>query len=349
MDLFKKFKIKLNKKPKKTLSKPKLNVSTQGWNIKERDINNNNDDLYDVETETKNQVIYKPEFNISYELPKDLVQNQFILPDVGDNFTKTEDLDKINSELIALKSNIFIAEDLIKSLQFNIDDQVIKDSNKILKKVMYLASQIHSSIMYVQQVMDFDSEDQEFYEYLFKELSYQIMKISTIKMKYNINQNKMVTDTIKSINPEITKEEINNQIENLTFSADDDQYCDMFAQQIISDRYKREEANIALMYAKEQKKELMEIERSVARLNQMSIDLACIVNGQTDILNQLDESISSSVKYSGKGLQLLELAEKSKLSSRKKKIIAGVLIAVVVGVVVVTVVGIGVGVLCFCG
>ena len=35
----------------------------------------------------------------------------------------------------------------------------------------------------------------------------------------------------------------------------------MFAQQIIDDRYKREEAKIALMYAREQKKELEQVNR----------------------------------------------------------------------------------------
>ena len=50
---------------------------------------------------------------------------------------------------------------------------------------------------------------------------------------------------------------------------DDSSFSDsssMFAQQIVDDRYKREEAKIALMYAREQKKELEQVERSIAQV-----------------------------------------------------------------------------------
>jgi t-SNARE complex subunit (syntaxin) len=362
MDVFRKIKTKLNKKSKtKSKSKTKTSIPcNQNTNQNPRptlkgfssvcmtiDLSDSDESMIFDEPKLTTTKEFQPQYNINYELPKDLVQNEFYLPDVGDNFDKTLDLNNINKELIALKSNVFIAEDLIRQIQFNIDDEEIKEIDKIIKKVMYLASRIHHTIMYVQLNKELNDDESEMYEYLVKELSFQIMKISNIKCKFNTTQRNYISNTIKTIQPDITEDEINMRLENSL--NDDEETCMLFAKKIIADKYKRMEANLALEFAKEQRKELMEIERSVAILHQMSIDLAQLVNGHTEILDKLEEHIDTAVKYSGKGLQLLQVAESSKLRSRKKKIITGVLIAVVAGVAIITVIGIGAGVLCLMG
>lgn len=65
------------------------------------------------------------------------------------------------------------------------------------------------------------------------------------------------------VNPDLTDDEINQKMEMALLEGDDliNDSSQMFAQQIIDDRYKREEAKIALMYAREQKKELEQVNR----------------------------------------------------------------------------------------
>ena len=63
------------------------------------------------------------------------------------------------------------------------------------------------------------------------------------------------------MHPDLTEQELEQKVDDAIMN-DDDILADssqMFAQQIIDDRYKREEAKIALMYAKEQKKELEQV------------------------------------------------------------------------------------------
>lgn len=153
---------------------------------------------------------------------------------------------------------------------------------------------------------------------------------------------------------------------------DDSSFSDsssMFAQQIVDDRYKREEAKIALMYAREQKKELEQVERSIAKvrhcfslsyqpccglvltaaqLHQMQVDLAALVQGQGEILDQMEMSISNAVQDSVKGLKMLEVAESHRISSRKKKIIIGIIVGVVIGITVITIIGVTAGVIAMC-
>jgi t-SNARE complex subunit (syntaxin) len=148
----------------------------------------------------------------------------------------------------------------------------------------------------------------------------------------------------------MTDEEIERKMDEAIMEGGDllADSSQMFAAQIIDDRYKREEAKIALMYAKEQRKELEQIERSIAQLHQMSVDLAALVQGQGDILDQMEVSIGSAVADSIKGLKMLEVAEGHKISSRKKKIIIGIIVGVVIGVTVLTIVGVTAGVIALC-
>ena len=60
------------------------------------------------------------------------------------------------------------------------------------------------------------------------------------------------------MNPDLTDEEIEMKMEQALMDDGDllANSASMFAEQIQDDRYKREEAKIALMYAKEQRREL---------------------------------------------------------------------------------------------
>jgi t-SNARE complex subunit (syntaxin) len=106
---------------------------------------------------------------------------------------------------------------------------------------------------------------------------------------------------------------------------------------------------MSLMFAQESRKELLEIEKKLCILQQMTIDLGTILQGQTEILDNVAKTVENTVCHTTKSLKMLQIAEKRKIAARKKKIIAGVIVVVVVGVVVVTVVGITAGVICMMG
>ena len=61
------------------------------------------------------------------------------------------------------------------------------------------------------------------------------------------------------MHPDLTDEEVHDKVSHALMNEDDIDSSSMFAQEMIDDRYKREEAKIALLYAREQKKELEQV------------------------------------------------------------------------------------------
>jgi len=229
-----------------------------------------------------------------------------------------------------------------------------KKIEKEIEETLSLGAVIHKRVTTLPpglDVNDFRPAEKDLYDSVSRELFTQLANINLIKNKFSDQQSKKLHKAMRIVHPDLTETELEQKVEDAIMN-DDDILCDssqMFAQQIIDDRYKREEAKIALMYAKEQKKELEQIERSIAQLHQMSVDLAALVQSQQEILDQMEASISNAVQDSAKGLKMLEVAESSRISARKKKIIIGVIIVVAIGITVLTIAGITAGVICLCG
>jgi len=253
-----------------------------------------------------------------------------------------------------LKKRVNYLEEILQNAALDTDDSGRnKKFHMQMEDVLMFTAIIHKRLTSLPpglEVADFLPEEQELYDSVSSDLFQQLARISAAKQQFAKLQERKLRRTMQTVNPDLTDEQIEMKMEQAMMDDGDllANSAQMFAEQIQDDRYKREEAKIALMYAKEQRRELEQIEKSIAQLHQMSVDLAALVQGQGEILNQMETSISSAVSDSVKGLKMLEVAESHKISSRKKKIIIGVIVGVTIGVTVLTIVGVTAGVIALC-
>lgn len=279
-----------------------------------------------------------------------------VLPEVGNEVLQGHvfDLDVLEDQVGDLSVKIDNLSDLLDESMFAVDDA--QDSNRIegeIEATLRTAAIVHKRLTALPpglEVADFKPEERELYNSVSSKLFAELNRISEIKSRFAEQQTSKLHKTMRILHPELTEAEIKQRVDEAIMN-DDSSFNDsssMFAQQIVDDRYKREEAKIALMYAREQKKELEQVERSIAKLHQMQVDLAALVQGQGEILDQMEMSISNAVQDSVKGLKMLEVAESHRISSRKKKIIIGIIVGVVIGITVITIIGVTAGVIAMC-
>lgn len=225
------------------------------------------------------------------------------------------------------------------------------DPNEIDKMIgakLYDAAKIHKTLSYFASnhtQKDLTDEENGVFEYLTREIMEQIKIISELKQ----NSSKVITNrlkkTFKLAHPDFNDEEIDNCVYDATYNG-------IMPEQILLNQMLNntgtDNAKLALLFAREQQNELHQIEKAIAELYQMSIDINHLIQAQGEMLDSLEIQLSQCNKYSSKGLQMLQVAEDAKISSRKKKIITGVIIAVVAGIVILTIAGVAAGVLCLC-
>lgn len=116
-------------------------------------------------------------------------------------------------------------------------------------------------------------------------------------------------------------------------------HVDSYQMQILEEGTKHvDRANRSLQYAQETHQEIQKLEEQIAELHQIFIDASVLCEIQDTAIVPLVEELSYSGQNTHAGLEMLEIAESSVLSSRKKKLlIAGLVLLTIVVVVVVTI------------
>jgi syntaxin 1B/2/3 len=139
-----------------------------------------------------------------------------------------------------------------------------------------------------------------------------------------------VEQQIKIVNPEATEEEIERAIK----SGEADR---IFVQETIN---RKEAAEAALRYIKDQHDEIVKIEQGLLELKQLFVDMEALVQEQSEWINSIQANIDKTVAYTGKAVDELKKANRYAGKARKKMIIIIILLIVVAGVVVAVVLGV---------
>lgn len=312
------------------------------------------DDFDQDGSEEENYDDYEPEYRraVSQAMPPGT--SYVVLPEVGPECLQGHvfDLNILQDQVEALSDNIDNLNDLLDQSMFAVDDN--QDARMIKQEIdntLRQAAIVHKRLSALPpgiELEDFQPEERDLYNNISTRFFSQLNRIAEVKNRFGDQQRQKLFKTMRVLHPDLTDEEVHDKVSHALMNEDDIDSSSMFAQEMIDDRYKREEAKIALLYAREQKKELEQIEKSITQLHQMSVDLAALVQGQGEILDQMESSISAAVQDSVKGLKMLEVASKHKSMSRKKKIIIALIIGVVVGVTVLTIIGVTAGVIALC-
>jgi len=285
------------------------------------------------------KIVKDEEYNPEYRAKFPEGTKMFTLPDIGDNFCKTNNLDEINSNLVNLKSSIILVEEYVNNMIFEVDEN--KEIEPEIDEIVFLAAQIYKQLDHfskIYKIGDLTITKQQDFKYLAKEIFFQISRIGNIKSNRTEYHRKQLKKTVMLTNPELTERDVDDKVEDCILAGVSPK--NIFQDEILGNK---PNAKLALQFALDQRKELEIIEKSISALHQMSIDLASLLQGQGDILDMLESNLYSTSVHSTEGLKMLQIAESSKISSRKKKIMIGITIAVVVGVVVIAIAGIAAG------
>jgi len=151
-----------------------------------------------------------------------------------------------------------------------------------------------------------------------------------VQTKYKNKYRERVERQYKIVKPDATTEEIEDALESGN--------TQVIAQQILDQRHSQ--AKEALAYIENKHKDILRLEQSIKELHQLFLDMAILVEAQSELIDQIEYNVSQSVAYTKQGVSELTKANKLAKASRKKMCCLGVILAIILIVVI----GISVGV-----
>jgi len=142
--------------------------------------------------------------------------------------------------------------------------------------------------------------------------------------KYKKKYEEMCKRQYKIVKPNATEEEIQDVIEN-------------GGEQIFTDHMlstSSQKAEDALKDVQDKHKDIQKLESSIQELHQLFVDLSVLVESQGEMLDNIENSVSTSLAYTKTGVQELEKANEYAKKSRKKMCILIIIFLVVACVLI---------------
>lgn len=128
-----------------------------------------------------------------------------------------------------------------------------------------------------------------------------------VQNKYKNKYKEKITRQFKIANPDATPEEIDEAIETGN--------TQVFANQILDKRHSQ--AKNALAYIENKHREILKLETSIKELHQLFVDMAILVEQQSEMLDQIEFNVNTSVAHTKKATEELKSAKKYQKKSRK--------------------------------
>jgi len=128
-----------------------------------------------------------------------------------------------------------------------------------------------------------------------------------VQNQYKNKYKEKITRQFKIANPDATPEEIDEALESGN--------TQVFANQILDKRHTQ--AKNALAYVENRHREILKLEESIKELHQLFVDMAILVEQQSEMLDQIEYNVNTSVAHTGKAVKELQLANQYQKKSRK--------------------------------
>jgi syntaxin 1A/syntaxin 1B/2/3 len=155
-----------------------------------------------------------------------------------------------------------------------------------------------------------------------------VTEYQEVQQKYKTKFKDRLERQFKIVKPNATKEEVEKMVESPE--------PQLFAQQILLGP-QHAEAKKALYDIQERHQDIVKLEKSILELHQLFLDMAVMVDAQGDMINQIENYVSSAADNTNKGVEEMRKAVKLQKASRKKMCCVLVLIIIIVIVVAVAV------------
>ncbi|KNC53768.1 t-SNARE family protein [Thecamonas trahens ATCC 50062] len=149
-----------------------------------------------------------------------------------------------------------------------------------------------------------------------------------LQTEYRNKYKDRVERQVRIVKRDATQDEIDEIVEGTGGSG-------VFAQMMLSSTASHAAAQNALADIQERHEDIVRLERSIAELHQLFVDMAVLVDAQGELLDQIEHSVAQSVGYTAKAVKELGKANKYQRKARKKMCACLVLGMVVLGAVLI--------------
>eukprot|EP01111_Echinosteliopsis_oligospora_P016105 TRINITY_DN6572_c0_g1_i2.p1 TRINITY_DN6572_c0_g1~~TRINITY_DN6572_c0_g1_i2.p1 ORF type:complete len:265 (+),score=60.09 TRINITY_DN6572_c0_g1_i2:79-873(+) len=235
--------------------------------------------------------------------------------------------DAVKTGINAIRNNVKTLETQYKQALFAITpEQTNKSGQEISRLTDATNKQIHQVKAQLDSMRKTASGDHmkhnmtESLTAKFAEILQQYQKSQT---EYSEKIKAKMVQKFKIAKPDASMQEIEEAIQNGTSDK-------IFAQQQLDTQHLHGQAKNALSYINDRHREVLQIQSSVAELNQLFLDMAILVESQGAILNTIEDNVTSAVENTKGGAHLLGKAVQQEKKSRKKMwIIIGILLVLI--------------------
>jgi len=156
-----------------------------------------------------------------------------------------------------------------------------------------------------------------------------MQEYQTVQTNYKDKSRESFKRTAEIVKPGITMDEVNGLIESGDSKS-------LFSQQTLDD-HRKNQANNALNFIQEQKRDIQQLERSINILHQLFIDMQTITESHGDLLDDVQDNVHITARRTIRAVKDLTVVDKMVQRGRKRKcmfVTVAVIIAIVIGVVI---------------
>jgi len=246
------------------------------------------------------------------EMPEEDEQNKFM----ADFFAE---VNSIKTGMATIRKNIKQIED-ISQLYLNAinSDNTEKQSDE-LEKLLDATNGAAADVRKKLKDMDKQNKEQKqgtaqwrirtnMHGTLTKKFLDLMSEYQETQTKYKNKYRERVARQFRIVNPQASEEEIDKAIE----SGD----TQVFARQILDKKHTA--AKEALAYIETRHLEIQRLEQSIIELHNLFLDMATLVEAQSELIDQIEYNVSKSVAHTAEGLDNLRQAKAYQKKGRKK-------------------------------
>jgi len=141
-----------------------------------------------------------------------------------------------------------------------------------------------------------------------------------VQTKFRNKFRERVERQYRIVKPDATQEEIDEALESGN--------TQVFERELLNKRH--EEARNALNYIENRHRDIIRLEQSIKELHQLFVEMSILVEGQGELIDQIEYNVMQSIAYTKGAVKNLQDANKYQKKSRKKMCcIVGILLIVV--------------------
>jgi len=233
-----------------------------------------------------------------------------------------EDVNSIQNGMAEIRRNLLTIEEKygqsLVSMDLDQGARASEELEKIITETNLTAQDIRNKLQRLDEVNPKDKKQKNEAQLKIRKnmkgaLTKKFVDLMTeyqeLQNKYKNKYRERVAAQYKLVKPDASEEEIDTAIE----SGD----TQIFAKAIL-DMERKEKAKTALSYVQNKSQDIRRLEQSILELHQLFLDLAVMVEAQGELIDQIEDNVSTTLSNTKSAVENLRAANKYQKKSRKR-------------------------------